>query len=75
MRRVGPSVPSIDWYDLGWTDYLNGRHMPDRKCRLYPTQDTHSTEDERRFLAGWRAAKVECERRDAWHGALPVEWD
>lgn len=53
------ATPVLNWYDLGWTDYLNGQHMPDRKCRIYPTRDQYSEEDERQFLAGWRAAKAD----------------
>jgi hypothetical protein len=54
---TAPPAPVIDWYALGGTEYLNDKHMPDRMCRIYPTRDRHSEEDERRYLAGWRAAQ------------------
>lgn len=48
-----------DWRALGRTEWLNAKHMPDRMCRIYPTQDRYSPEDEREFLAGWNEAEAE----------------
>lgn len=45
-----------DWRELGRTEWLNAKHMPDRMCRIYPYQDRWSPEDEREFLAGWNEA-------------------
>lgn len=47
-----------DWRELGRTEWLNARHMPDRMCRIYPTQDRWSPEDEREFLTGWNEAEA-----------------
>ena len=52
---TGPTPPR-DWRELGRTEWLNAKHMPDRMCRIYPTQDRYSPEDEREFLIGWNEA-------------------
>lgn len=64
--------PPTDWRELGRTEWLNAKHMPDRMCRIYPTQDRFTPEDEREFMIGWNEAAV-ADKLAAETTALPYD--
>lgn len=57
MTGPAPDEPS-DWYNIGWSHFLIGKHMPVRMAHQHPTQDVCTPGDETSFIAGWHAAKA-----------------